>query len=121
MSPHVDMIEEQKSGGRLRIDSQDQERIAEVLFFSLDGNSSSSSYSFWFVSAVLLVGVMPLRGFAALTDEIEDNTLDLLIVTRLSSRRIAFGKWSALVVQTLLLCVTVCLTSLCATSSAGSI
>ena len=31
MSPHVDMIEEQKSGARLRIDSQDQGRIAEVV------------------------------------------------------------------------------------------
>ncbi|MDA0813327.1 MAG: hypothetical protein O3C21_13185, partial [Verrucomicrobia bacterium] len=81
--------------------------LSMVMFFSLDGNSSSSSYSFWFVSAVLLVGVMPLRGFAALADEIEDHTLDLLMVTRLSSLRIAFGKWSALVVQTLLLCVTI--------------
>ncbi|MEZ5324809.1 MAG: hypothetical protein R3F19_07075 [Verrucomicrobiales bacterium] len=81
--------------------------LSMVLFFSLDGNSSGSSYSFWFVSAVLLVGVMPLRGFAALSDEIEDNTLDLIMITRLSSLRIAFGKWSALVVQTLLLCVTI--------------
>ncbi|MDA0813326.1 MAG: ABC transporter ATP-binding protein [Verrucomicrobia bacterium] len=31
MSPHVDMIEEQKSGALLRIDSQDQGRIAEVV------------------------------------------------------------------------------------------
>ena len=31
MSPHVDLVEERKSGARLRIDSQEQERIADVL------------------------------------------------------------------------------------------
>ena len=81
--------------------------LSLLLLFSLGGNSEFSSYAFWLVSAVLLVGVMPLRGFAALSEEIEDQTLELLMVTRLSALRIALGKWSALVSQTLLLCVTI--------------
>lgn len=81
--------------------------LSVVLLFSLGGGSDVTSYSFWLFSAVLIVGVMPLRGFAVLSDEMDDNTLDLLMVTRLSSLRIAFGKWSALVVQTMLLCITI--------------
>ena len=83
-----------------------QATLCLVLLFSVDGHSNTSSYFFWLVSAVLIVGAMPLRGFTALSDEVEDKTLDLLMITRLSSLRIAFGKWCALVVQTLLLGIT---------------
>lgn len=58
---------------------------------------------FWFLIAVPLLFLMPVRGFAALHGEIKSGTLQLVFLTHLSAWRIAAGKWSALVVQTLLL------------------
>ena len=58
---------------------------------------------FWaFVWLPLLV-MMPARGLTAVSGEIKANTLDLVLLTRLSATRIVFGKWVALVSQTLLL------------------
>jgi len=58
---------------------------------------------FWFMISVPLLFVMPIRGFAALHGEIKAGTLELVFLTRLSAWRIAAGKWTAIVVQTLLL------------------
>jgi hypothetical protein len=58
---------------------------------------------FWFMIGVPLVFFMPLRGFSALYGEIKAGTLELVFLTRLSALRIAAGKWTALMVQTLLL------------------
>lgn len=58
---------------------------------------------FWFLIAVPLVFIMPIRGFGALHSELKARTLELVFLTRLSAWRIAAGKWIALVVQTLLL------------------
>jgi len=58
---------------------------------------------FWFLIAVPLVFIMPVRGFGALHGELKARTLELVFLTRLSAWRIAAGKWVALMVQTLLL------------------
>jgi len=58
---------------------------------------------FWFMISVPLLFVMPIRGFGALHGEMKTGTLELVFLTRLSAWRIAAGKWTAIIVQTLLL------------------
>lgn len=67
------------------------------------GDTEQISGFFWFFVAVALLGVMPIRGFSALFRESQINTMDLIQLTRLSAWRITYGKWLALVSQTLLL------------------
>jgi hypothetical protein len=71
------------------------------------GNSSGASWFFWWLIGLVLIGIMPLRGFSALADEIKMQTLDLLVLTRLSAWRIAFGKWVALISQSALLTLSI--------------
>lgn len=71
------------------------------------GSSAGTSGFFWFLISITLLLVMPLRGFAALSSEIRLNTMDLIALTRMSSWRIAAGKWAALVSQTMLITVGV--------------
>jgi len=58
---------------------------------------------FWFMISVPLLFIMPIRGFGALHGEMKTGTLELVFLTRLSAWRIAAGKWTAIMVQTLLL------------------
>ncbi|HYC71793.1 MAG TPA: hypothetical protein VEB66_11340 [Opitutaceae bacterium] len=54
---------------------------------------------YWtFLNLVLLL-VIPIRGLAGLRVEMDSRTLDLLVLTRLSSWRIVMGKWVALMAQ----------------------
>lgn len=62
---------------------------------------------FFVLLAIAIMVVQPLRGLAALATEIKADTLDLLLLTRLNSWRITFGKWLALVSQSALLVVAV--------------
>ncbi len=70
---------------------------------SAPGDAGAVSGFFWFFVVVALLIVMPIRGFSALTSEISLNTMDLIQLTRLGAWRVTFGKWAALVAQTLLL------------------
>lgn len=58
---------------------------------------------FWLMISVPLLFVMPIRGFGALHGEIKAGTIELVFLTRLTAWRIAAGKWTALMAQTLLL------------------
>lgn len=58
---------------------------------------------FWFMISVPVLLLTPIRGFASLHGEIKERTLELVFLTRLSAWRIAAGKWTALMVQALLL------------------
>ena len=62
---------------------------------------------FFVLLAIAILMAQPLRGLNALASEIKDDTLDLLLLTRLNSWRITFGKWLALVFQSALLVVAV--------------
>lgn len=84
--------------------------ILSVVFNLTAANSDSSGELvgylgglFWFLVAVPMLFVMPIRGFGALHSEIKGGTLELVFLTHLSAWRIAAGKWMALMVQTLLL------------------
>ncbi|NNC86845.1 MAG: hypothetical protein HKN82_00130 [Akkermansiaceae bacterium] len=59
------------------------------------------------VYALAVLVVQPLRGISALATEIKQNTIDLLVLTRLSAWRIVWGKWSAIVSQSGLLLVAI--------------
>ena len=67
------------------------------------GGDGAVSGFFWFFVIVALLVAMPIRGFSALTSEISLNTMDLIQLTQLGAWRITFGKWAALVSQSLLL------------------
>ncbi len=84
-----------------------QASLVIVMFMSLiDGSSTrEASGYFWFCIAVAFLIIMPLRGYSALSGEVKGGTLDLILLTRLSAWKIAFGKWSALFSQTILVAV----------------
>ena len=65
-----------------------------------------SAMIFGFFSLAVLV-VQPLRGVAALSSEIKGNTIDMMVLTRLSAWRIVFGKWVAIVSQSALILSTI--------------
>jgi ABC-type transport system involved in multi-copper enzyme maturation permease subunit len=62
---------------------------------------------FWTMLGLLLLIVQPLRGFQALQSELRNGTLELVMLTRLTARRIVAGKWTALCAQSLLMVVAV--------------
>ena len=61
----------------------------------------------WTAIGGALLVLMPLRALTAISEEEKANTLHLVQLTRLSSTRIVWGKWIALVSQTLLLSVAI--------------
>lgn len=65
-----------------------------------------SGVIFTFFSIAVLV-VQPLRGIGSIASEVKGNTLDMMVLTRLSASRIVYGKWFALVSQSALLLATV--------------
>lgn len=84
-----------------------------VMLFSAGAASTSdqvgsviSGIIFVFFAVAVLV-VQPLRGTGALSSEVKGNTIDMMVLTRLSAWRIVFGKWVALVGQSALLFTTI--------------
>jgi len=84
-----------------------------VMLFSAGASSTSdqvgsviSSIIFTFFSIAVLI-IQPLRGTSALASEVKGNTIDMMVLTRLSAWRIVFGKWVAIVSQSALLLTTI--------------
>ncbi len=65
-------------------------------------DASAGSGFFWIMIGLPVVFILPFRGFASVGNEIKAKTLDLVLLTRLSARRIIVGKWLAIVAQTTL-------------------
>ncbi|MEN3943218.1 hypothetical protein WJU23_18105 [Prosthecobacter sp. SYSU 5D2] len=65
-----------------------------------------TSNIFWSITLVALLLALPLRGFGSLSGEVQGGTMDMLTLTSISSFRIVYGKWTALVSQSLLLAVS---------------
>jgi ABC-type transport system involved in cytochrome c biogenesis permease component len=61
---------------------------------------------FWTITLLALLLALPLRGFASLSGEVQGGTMDMLTLTSISSFRIVYGKWTALVSQSLLLAIS---------------
>lgn len=62
---------------------------------------------FWLLLSFCLLLIMPLRALSSIHREVDERTIDLLVLTRLSPRRIIRGKWCSHAVQTMLLVVTI--------------
>lgn len=84
-----------------------------VMLFSAGASSTSdhvgsvvSGIIFTFFAIAVLV-IQPLRGTGALSSEVKGNTIDMMVLTRLSAWRIVFGKWVAIVSQSALLLSTI--------------
>jgi hypothetical protein len=80
-----------------------------VLMTLMGGASSNTSEVRWLMDALMILilcVIFPLCGFSALAGEIKSNTMDMLVLTRLSAGRIVLGKWAAIVVQSLLVTIS---------------
>ncbi len=70
------------------------------------GGKTASDVFFWIITGSVLLVAPPLRALGALGPEIDQRTMDLLLLTRLDARRIVWGKWASMQAQTLLLLAT---------------
>lgn len=61
---------------------------------------------FWTIALTALLLALPVRGFSALSGEVQGGTMDMLTLTSISSFRIVWGKWTAMFSQSLLLAVS---------------
>ena len=71
-----------------------------------NAGSTISSIIFTFFSIAVL-GIQPMRGINAVSAEVKGNTIDMMVLTRLSTWRIVTGKWFAIVSQSALILVTI--------------
>lgn len=71
-----------------------------------EAGSTISSIIFIIFSFTVII-IQPLRGMGGLSSEIKGNTIDMMVLTRLSAWRIVSGKWSAIVSQSTLLLITI--------------
>jgi hypothetical protein len=74
---------------------------------SSDQAGSTISNIIFIFFAVAVIGIQPMRGMGALSSEIKGNTIDMMVLTRLSAWRIVSGKWSAIVSQSALILITI--------------
>lgn len=90
--------------------------IQAVLGILIFGQSFSSSYDNLgreiSISVFICVGLatcvlQPLRAISAIGSEVKENTIDLMVITKLSAWRIVFGKWISLVSQSALIIAAV--------------
>jgi hypothetical protein len=70
-------------------------------------DSDGVSHFFWVLTGAFLILFLPLSGLSAVSSERTANTLELIFLTRLGSRRIVAGKWLAIVAQITLLVFTI--------------
>lgn len=80
--------------------------LSFVLSDSLQKDATAGSAFFWMMLALPLVVLVPASASQAVEREVSGRTLELLLLTRLSSYRIVFGKWASVVLQTSLLLVS---------------
>lgn len=65
-----------------------------------------STATFWTVASICFLGMLPLLGINAITSEKKEKTFELVMLTRVSSWRLVYGKWQSLAVKTLLVATT---------------
>jgi hypothetical protein len=74
---------------------------------SMDSAGSFASGVIFTMFAIAALFIQPMRGVTALSSEITGNTIEMMVLTRLSASRIVFGKWIAIVSQTALILITI--------------
>jgi ABC-type transport system involved in multi-copper enzyme maturation permease subunit len=76
--------------------------LSFVLNDSLRQEPAAGGAFFWMVIVLPLLVLVPASASQAIEKEVSGKTLELLLLTRLSSYRIVMGKWLATLVQTCL-------------------
>lgn len=74
------------------------------------GSDSAGSFAsgvIFTMFAIAVLFIQPMRGITALSSEITANTIEMMVLTRLSASRIVLGKWIAIVSQSALLLITI--------------
>ncbi len=74
---------------------------------SSDDAGSFASGVIFTMFAIAVLFIQPMRGITALSTEITDNTIEMMVLTQLSASRIVFGKWIAIVSQSALILITI--------------
>jgi hypothetical protein len=80
-----------------------------ILVTLITGFSANTEDTRWMLdglATLVLCLVMPFRVSNALAEEVKLNTLDMLMLTRLSCSRIVFGKWASVALQSLLIAMS---------------
>ena len=73
---------------------------------SLQREANVVTWLFWTALALPLLLQVPSMASQSIEKEIKGNTLELLLITRLSSMRLLIGKWLSVIVQATLLATT---------------
>lgn len=81
--------------------------LALSLALGEDKNVEGSTWMFWILMTAPVALAPAAAGAVSIGEERKLNTLDTLLLTSLSPRRIVFGKWCAAFAQTLLLATSV--------------
>ncbi len=86
--------------------------LALVMLFAISSGGTSDagetvSRIIFFFFTVAVLCIQPLRAVNALHGEIKSGAIDLMVLTKLSARRIAIGKWAAIMAQSLLIFVSI--------------
>ncbi|MEO5913441.1 MAG: hypothetical protein ABIS50_04360 [Luteolibacter sp.] len=76
---------------------------------SVDSNGAGTAASgiIFTMFSIAVLFIQPMRGVNALSTEITGNTIEMMVLTRLSAWRIVFGKWIAIVSQSALILTTI--------------
>jgi hypothetical protein len=74
---------------------------------SSDNSGQTISNIIFIFFSIAVIIIQPMRGIAALSSEVKGNTIDMMVLTRLSAWRIVTGKWFAIVSQSALILVTI--------------
>lgn len=75
--------------------------------FESDGAGAAASGIIFTMFSIAVLFIQPMRGVNALSSEITGNTIEMMVLTRLSASRIVFGKWIAIVSQSALILTTI--------------
>ncbi len=81
--------------------------LQALLMLTNTSTGAGATVSFWHFVLITLVFLLPSRSLGALGDERDANTLDTLVLTRLTPWRIVWGKWCAAAAQSALVAVAV--------------
>ncbi|MCX6857655.1 MAG: hypothetical protein NTV80_22445, partial [Verrucomicrobia bacterium] len=106
LSPMV--VKELRQGLRTRAFSSTMllMHVLLILITLITGLSENSLSMHWMLdgmATLVLCLIMPFRVFNALSEEVKMNTLDMLMLTRITCTRILFGKWASVALQSLLI------------------
>lgn len=110
LSPMV--VKELRQGLRARLFVQTIVGFHALLWIimataSQEESSGGLSRLLWWVIALVMDILLPLRGLSVLTDERKANTMDTLVLTNLTAGRILRGKWLAIAAQISLVAISV--------------